>query len=94
MLDGLRRWRQRRELLAKAARLDDQARNRDVALPRAIYAAGAIAGAALASRNPTPVMIAARDLAASESKRWEDDTEALRVRARELREEATALRRS
>lgn len=78
------RWRKRRRLLAEAVPLEAEARRRDLSWTGAVYSIGAILGAAGGS-------VGARYFAHEHAARYHDGTEALRAKARALREEAARL---
>ena len=84
MLDRLRRWRERRRLLREAAELEREAVLRDEAAERNAHY----------SRTLDAVIGAALGIDASEVDSmlpWREGTEAMRAKARALREEADRL---
>lgn len=83
MLEALRRWRKRRRLRAEAGRLEAEARRRDLSWAGAVYSIGALYAAAVGSPE-------VRDFAGEQARRYRDETEALRAKARAMREEADA----
>lgn len=81
MLRALRRWRERRRLVAEADRLAGLARQRDEVATENEYLTWAIETALAVALhiNPRDVAIAAR---------WDADTDAIRAHAEALREKA------
>jgi len=75
------RWRKRRRLLAEAARIEAEVRSRDLSWTSVVYSIGTIVAAAAG----LPSVCKAR--------RYRDETEALRAKAKTMREEAARLRR-
>lgn len=79
MLDAVRRWRERRRLLRRAAELEATARRREAS--GGAYAIAAVAAAVFGSTT-------IRDFASGAAQRYREETAAIRARARSMREEA------
>jgi hypothetical protein len=87
MIAALRRWRERRRLLADAARIEAEVRSRDLSWTGVVYSIGTIVAAAAGLPSVC-------NYVSEQARHYRDETEALRAKAQAMREEAARLRRS